>query len=62
MAKLLTEDQFKAQLRMLTDDELARVADLIRFEMDRRDVCEHGIRTGNWCEACNAKYRKENNL
>jgi len=56
--KLLTEDQFRAQLRGLTDGELARTADLVRYEIERRDVCEHGVRSIDYCEPCNREYKR----
>ena len=44
-------------------DALVGLRNLIDRELERRDVCEHGVRTGEWCEECNREYkraRKEN--
>jgi hypothetical protein len=28
------------------------------FSADGREVCEHGIREGDWCEPCNKEYKR----
>ena len=45
-------------LRSLSSHVLREIRDSIEAELQRRDVCEHGVRTGDWCEPCAAEYRR----
>lgn len=50
-------------LTKLSDQELEALDLAIELERQRRDVCEHYIRTGEWCQKCNDEYkaaRREN--
>ena len=55
---MLREDQFCEQIRNLSDAELVRLVNLVRYEQERRDVCEHGIRSSDYCEPCNCEYKR----
>lgn len=46
------------ELCTLTNDELVWLADQIAAERQRRDICEHGVTTGDWCPTCNREYKR----
>jgi hypothetical protein len=37
--------------------ELITLRERIADELLCRDVCEHGIQTGDWCPQCNTDYK-----
>lgn len=37
---------------------LLKLRDAIDAELARRDVCEHGVRCGDWCPECREEYRR----
>ncbi len=45
-------------LGSLTPSQLALAEHQIAAERLRRDICEHGISTGDWCEPCNREYKR----
>ena len=42
----------------LASEELVDLRDRIDRELSDRDVCEHGIVSGDWCPECNAEYKR----
>lgn len=41
-----------------SDDDLIQLRDEITAELARRDVCEHGVQAGDWCEPCSREYKR----
>jgi hypothetical protein len=44
-------------IRDMTAAELIALRERIAEELVSRDLCEHGVVTGDWCPACNAEYK-----
>lgn len=42
---------------VLSPEQAAFVRDRIAEAMADLDVCEHGIRAGDWCQPCNEDYK-----
>lgn len=49
-------------LEEFSDEQLARLRESLEAEMSRRDICEHGIRTGDFCAACRGEYESARRL
>jgi hypothetical protein len=45
------------QLKLCTDCAVY-VSRVLRDELAERDVCEHGVLCGDWCEPCNAAHKQ----
>lgn len=42
---------------LLTRDDLVEVEDAIRKFREADDICEHGVKDGDYCEPCNRAYK-----
>jgi len=51
-------DQILRWLPYLSDHDLAEIEAAIEEELGGRDVCEHGIRDGEYCRRCREEYRR----
>ena len=49
----MTDDELGA----MSIDELISLSHRCMWEAQSRDVCEHGIVHGDWCEECNSQYK-----
>ncbi|MGP0062563.1 MAG: hypothetical protein ACLQGP_03030 [Isosphaeraceae bacterium] len=44
--------------RDLSTEALIRVRDAAAAELVRRDVCEHGVQSSEYCRPCNLEYKR----
>ncbi len=42
---------------VIGDDALSEAIAAIQRRQDALDVCEHDVKTGEWCHKCNLEYR-----
>lgn len=49
---------FTTWLRTAPPECLTRFAAEVRARLEELDVCEHGVRCGDWCPECNAEYKR----
>lgn len=53
----MTDEQLRAILGA-PDADLVKLAEEIRLELVRRDVCEHGVSPLYYCPDCREEYRR----
>ena len=49
---------WRVEFRNATTEDLVTLRDMIEVEFQNRDLCEHGIRSGDWCRLCNSEMHK----
>ncbi len=52
----MTMYDFASWIRTIPSRDFGLLLTLIAAERQRRDICEHGVAAGDWCEACNRAY------
>jgi hypothetical protein len=52
------KQEWSFTLGHMTDEALMELAELIEVEWVKRDVCQHGITSGEYCEPCNKEYKR----
>jgi len=50
--------QAAIDLAPLTPESLIALRDQIENELASRDICEHGVKAGDYCEPCNRAYKR----
>ncbi len=53
----MTLSKFRDWLKTVHSEDFGWLLDCIADERQRRDICEHGIANGDWCERCNREYK-----
>ena len=54
----ISQHDFIELLKRLPASQLTWLETQIAMERERRDICEHGVLAGEYCELCNREYKR----
>jgi hypothetical protein len=52
-----TEGRIGTQLKLCVVCAM-EVSRVLQMNLDEKDICEHGVCAGDWCEPCNQAYKE----